>query len=87
MEIVEPDDDGYGRLTISMLDDDTPLPLMRYQTGDVARLLNAVEVAGLVGQRGIVLPSDLPPMLLAFKGRDRDALPNGSRLSVYKDAL
>ena len=45
MEIVEPDQDGYGRLTISMLDDETPLPLMRYQTGDVARLLDAVEVA------------------------------------------
>jgi phenylacetate-CoA ligase len=87
MEIVEPDEHGYGRLTISMLDDETPLPLMRYQTGDVARLLDAVEVADVAGRRGIVLPSDLPLMLLALKGRDRDALPNGSQLSVYKDAL
>jgi phenylacetate-CoA ligase len=87
MEIVEPDRCGYGRLTISMLDDETPMPLMRYQTGDVARLLDAVEVADLAGQRGIVLPSDLPAMLLALKGRDKDALPNGSQLSVYRDVL
>jgi phenylacetate-CoA ligase len=87
IEIVEPDQHGYGRLTISMLDDETPVPLMRYQTGDVARLLDAVEVARLVRRRGIVLPSDLPPMLLALKGRDRDALPNGSQLSVYRNAL
>jgi hypothetical protein len=26
-------------------------------------------------------------VLLALKGRDKDALPNGSHLSVYKDAL
>ena len=70
-----------------MLDDETPLPLMRYQTGDVARFLDTVEAADLVGRRGIVLPSDLPPMLLALKGRDRDALPNGSQLSVYRDVL
>jgi phenylacetate-CoA ligase len=87
MEIVEPDQHGYGRLTISMLDDEATVPLMRYQTGDVARLLDAVEVARLVRRRGIVLPSDLPPMLLALKGRDRDALPNGSQLSVYRNAL
>jgi hypothetical protein len=60
---------------------------MRYQTGDVARLLDAVEVTDLARQRGIALPSALPPMLLALKGRDKDALPNGSHLSVYKDAL
>jgi phenylacetate-CoA ligase len=87
IEIVEPDQHGYGLLTMSMLDDATPLPLMRYQTGDVARLLDTVQVADLVARRGIVLPSDLPPLLLALKGRDRDALPNGSQLSVYKDAL
>ena len=87
MEIVEPDPHGYGRLTISMLDDETPLPLMRYQTGDVARLLDAADIARLAARHGRVLPSELPPWLLALKGRDRDALPNGSHLSVYKEAL
>jgi phenylacetate-CoA ligase len=87
MEVVEPDRHGYGRLTISMLDDEAPLPLLRYQTGDVARLLDAAQVADLVSRRGVVLPCDLPPMLLALKGRDKDALPNGAHLSVYKDAL
>ena len=87
MEVVEPDRAGYGRLTISMLDDETPLPLLRYQTSDVARLIDAVELAELIARRSLVLPSDLPPALLALKGRDKDALPNGSHLSVYKDAL
>lgn len=87
IEIAEPDLGGYGRMTISILDDEAPLPLLRYQTGDVARLLDAADVADAVARRGVVLPSDLPPMLLALKGRDEDALPNGSHVSVYKDAL
>ena len=37
----EPDPAGYGHLTVSMLDADLPIPLLRYQTGDVARLLDA----------------------------------------------
>jgi len=30
---------------------------------------------------------DLPPALLALRGRDREALPNGSHVAFYKDAL
>jgi phenylacetate-CoA ligase len=87
IEVAEPDQDGYGRLTISMLDDEAPLPLLRYQTGDIVRLLDVAQVTRLVAGRGIVLPSALPPLLLALKGRDKDALPNGSHLSAYKEAL
>jgi phenylacetate-CoA ligase len=87
IEIVEPDEDGYGRMTFSMLDDQAPLPLLRYQTGDVARVLDAAHLAHAVAERGIVLPADLPASLLALKGRDKDALPNGSHLSIYKDAI
>jgi phenylacetate-CoA ligase len=39
VEIVDPDEQGYGRLTISMLDPGRQVPLLRYQTGDIARLL------------------------------------------------
>jgi phenylacetate-CoA ligase len=40
IEVLEPDAEGYGKLTISMLDPSRQVPLLRYQTGDVARLLD-----------------------------------------------
>jgi phenylacetate-CoA ligase len=40
VEIVDPDEQGYGKLTISMLDASRQIPLLRYQTGDIARLLD-----------------------------------------------
>ena len=67
MEIVNPDADGYGRLTISMLDANRQIPMLRYQTGDVAKLLD--------GDR------------IALRGRQRESLPNGAHVGVYKDAL
>ena len=45
IEIVNPDADGYGRLTISMLDPNRQVPMLRYQTGDVARLLDGDRIA------------------------------------------
>jgi len=87
MEIVEPDSSGYGRLTVSMLDTELPVPLLRYQPGDVARLLNADAVAGILRRHGATLPADLPPCLIALQGRVKEALPNGSHVGVYKDAL
>lgn len=87
IEVVEPDPSGYGRLTISMLDPDRTVPLLRYQTGDVARLLNRAEVAGIVARHGVTDGTDLPAALLALLGREQDALPNGSHVAFYKDAL
>jgi phenylacetate-CoA ligase len=87
IEVVERDTDGYGRLTISMLDSERSVPLLRYQTGDIVRLLDGTEVAAVVSRHGVVLDGDLPPVLLALKGREKEALPNGSHVSVYKDAL
>ena len=54
MESVEPDSSGYGRLTISMLDTSVPVPLLRYQTGDVVRLLDSQRIAALLKARGVV---------------------------------
>jgi phenylacetate-CoA ligase len=86
IEVVEPDHEGYGRLTVSMLDPDRSIPLLRYQTGDVVRLLNPDDVAAAMRRHGIHL-KDLPSALLALQGRDREALPNGSHVGFYKDAL
>jgi phenylacetate-CoA ligase len=86
IEVVEPDDDGYGKMTVSMLDPDRSVPLLRYQTGDVARLLDGDHVAAASRRHG-VQSGDVPVALLALLGRDREALPNGSQVGYYKDAL
>jgi phenylacetate-CoA ligase len=87
MEAVEPDRSGYGRLTISMLDTGLPVPLLRYQTGDVVRLLDSQRVATVLRDYGISLPGPLPAAILALAGREKERIPNGSHVGVYKDAL
>jgi phenylacetate-CoA ligase len=87
MESIEPDSSGYGRLTISMLDTSVPVPLLRYQTGDVVRLLDSLRIATLLKARGVVLPGPLPDAMLALAGRDKEKLPGGSHVGAYKDAL
>jgi phenylacetate-CoA ligase len=87
IEIPGRDPDGYGPLTITMLDDQLPIPLLRYQTGDVARLLDPTEVAGTLRRHGVDVPGPLPPNILALMGRDKERLPNGTHVGVYKDAL
>jgi phenylacetate-CoA ligase len=87
IEIAQPDSAGYGHLTISMLDAERPVPLLRYQTGDVARLLDPDFVTETLRRQGLTIPRELPAQLLALEGRARETLPNGSHVGVYKDAL
>jgi phenylacetate-CoA ligase len=86
IEIDEPDSTGFGRMTISLLESENPLPLLRYQSGDVARLLSPILVAETLRRHGAVLPH-LPAHFLALEGRVREALPNGAHIGIYKDAL
>jgi phenylacetate-CoA ligase len=69
-----------------MLDPDRPVPLLRYQTGDVARLLDGAHVAAAARRHGVEV-QDVPGALLAFQGRNKEALPNGSQVGFYKDAI
>ena len=87
IEVVGPDSQGYGQMTISMLDPERTVPLLRYQTGDIVRLLDHATVAELVCRYGVTLPQDPPVALVALRGREREVLPNGSHAGVYKDAL
>jgi phenylacetate-CoA ligase len=50
-------------------------------------LLDREQAAAVVRRHGIVLDGDLPAVLVALRGREKDTLPNGSHVSVYKDAL
>jgi len=86
IEVVEPDDEGYGKMAISMLDPSRQVPLLRYQTGDVVRLLDRDRVAAALREHGVEI-GEIPAALLALRGRVREALPNGSQVGVYKDAL
>jgi phenylacetate-CoA ligase len=86
VEALDLDHAGYGRLTISMLDPTLPVPLLRYQTGDIVRLLDPSRVALALWQRGTPVRGPLPPMV-ALAGRERERLPSGSYVGVYKDAL
>jgi phenylacetate-CoA ligase len=87
IEIAEPDAAGYGRLTISMLDTELPIPLLRYQTGDVARLLDIENAGETLRRQAVAIPPDMPSNLIALQGRVKESLPNGSHVGVYKDAL
>lgn len=86
IEVVDPDAAGYGTMAISMLDPGRQVPLLRYQTGDVARLLDCDRVAGTLRDHGVKV-EQMPRALLALRGRVREGLPNGAQVGVYKDAL
>ena len=86
IEVVDPDGEGYGPMAISMLDPSRQVPLLRYQTGDVVRLLDRDRVAASLRNHGVTV-DQIPPALLALRGRAKEALPNGSQVGVYKDAL
>jgi len=87
IEAVEPDSSGYGRMTISMLDTSLPIPLLRYQTGDVVRLLDSTHIARQLERHGVQLPGPLPDTMLALAGREKEMLADGSHVGSYKDAL
>lgn len=87
VEVVEPGEDGFGRLVVSMLDASLPVPLLRYETGDVARVLDADQVRSLVRRHGATIDDAIPDRLVLLRGRVREALPNGSHVMVYKDAI
>lgn len=86
IEVVEPDDRGYGRMAISMLDPSRQVPLLRYQTGDVVRLLSRDHVEATLAAHDLAV-GELPFPLLALRGRVREMLPNGAPVGLYKDAL
>src|SRR5690606_37863408 len=88
VETAERDLAGYGELTISMNDPDAALPLLRYQTGDVARMLSPGDIVDACRKCGITPPGKAAVLpIVALKGRAKDELPDGTHASQYKDAL
>ncbi|MBK1730592.1 hypothetical protein [Thiococcus pfennigii] len=87
VEVVAPDADGWGSLTVSTLDRSLRLPLIRYRTGDRAKRLDPRRLAAaLVDAHGRRF--DLPRLpMIAVTGREADTLPDGRALLDIKDAL
>ena len=88
IEVDGTDRDGYGRMTTTMLEPERTMPLLRYQTGDIVRLIDRAQALNVARRHGLSIDSEmLPSALVALRGRDSDQLPNRSDAGVYKDAL
>jgi phenylacetate-CoA ligase len=87
VEVIEPDPSGFGALTISTLDPASRLPLIRYRTGDRARLLDTKTLAGIASDIGGRCPNVPRLPMIAIAGRDSDRLPDGRPLLDIKDAI
>lgn len=86
-EVIDPDASGFGALTLSTLDPSPRLPLIRYRTGDRARMVDNARVADAlkrIGRADLKTPA-LP--MIALAGREKDLLPDGRTLLDIKDAL
>lgn len=77
---------GYGQLAITPLAEDAPLPLLRYQTGDLMRLYEPDRLMHCL--RGIDSPRlarwTMP--VVALRGRDSEEA-GATHVSVIKDSL
>jgi phenylacetate-CoA ligase len=86
VEVLDADANGYGALAVSTLSRDQPVPLLRYRTGDRARLIDAAAAAAACRKHGIAPPAEPFPWI-AVTGRDTEQLPDGTHVLDYKDAL
>ena len=78
--------DGVGDLLITMLDPTSLIPLIRYQTGDRAKLISSEQLEHALKENGIELDRPLLPMIALF-GRKKDRLPEGGHVDQYKHVL
>lgn len=86
VEIDGADAQGIGDLLISVLDIAAPIPLLRYKTGDRAKLISSDQLNQALQQAGVKLEHPLLPMV-ALLGRAKDFLPSGGHVDQYKHAL
>jgi phenylacetate-CoA ligase len=86
VEIDAIDEHGVGDLLVSVLDTSTPIPLLRYKTGDRARWLSTDELELALRESDMKLSIPRLPMI-ALLGRAKDRLPGGGHVDEYKHAL
>ncbi|MDP2263614.1 MAG: hypothetical protein Q8K24_10705 [Hydrogenophaga sp.] len=84
LEVVAPDSEGYGELCITLLDRHAVIPLPRYATGDLARLLSPSEAQQAARAAGAAVPW-LP--MVALRGRIKDRQPGMPSVECLKELL
>lgn len=81
---------GFGQLAITPLAKDAPLPLPRYQTGDLGRLYEPDALARLLAGHGTPITPRWKLPVLALRGRDSEELDtvhvSALKDCIYKDA-
>lgn len=84
VEVIDPDADGYGELCFTMLDRHAVIPLPRYATGDLGKLLSTAQT-----QHAARLADTGSPWLpvVALKGRIKDHLPGVPSVERIKELL
>lgn len=83
VEVVNQDERGIGDLVVTVMDEQAPIPLMRYATGDRMQLLDGSRIAAVLPP-GMALPT---APVVALHGRDKDRLPGGGHVDLFKEAL
>ncbi|WP_133166955.1 hypothetical protein [Solimicrobium silvestre] len=86
VEVVNRDASGNGDLVVSVLDTAAPVPLMRYKTGDRAKLIDADHLAQVLQKSILGLTAPALP-LIALLGRSKDMLPGNWHVDHFKQVL
>jgi len=84
VEVLSPDDDGFGELCFTLLERHPVIPLPRYATGDLGRLVDPKRVAEACSAAGIARPW-LP--LAVVRGRMADRSPGLPSVEDVKEAM
>jgi phenylacetate-CoA ligase len=87
VEIIDPDAHGWGGLCLTLLDRHAVIPLPRFATGDLARLLSAADTARAAQLAGVEAPW-LPVVLLRGRQADQGGdVPSVERIKalIYAD--
>ncbi len=84
IEVLNPDDQGWGELCFTMLDMQAVIALPRFATGDLGRLLDPRTVSALCQAAGLKEPW-LP--VVAVRGRIKDRPPQLPAVELVKEWL
>ncbi len=87
VEILNPDEQGFGQLVVSMIERGRVIPLIRYLTGDIARIITRDSIRQAYNRVGIAMPTMSPLPLIALVGRELSNLPAGGNVIQFQDAL
>lgn len=86
VEVIAPDANGVGDLVITVMDSKTPIPLIRYRTGDRAALIDHARLVKCMAAHG-VQSAKLALPIIALQGRAKDRLPGAWHLDIFKQAI